>query len=30
VPQLGSLMLWEQSARDGSRINIVEHPIWLR
>lgn len=30
APQLGSLILWEQSARDGSRINIVEYTIWLR
>lgn len=27
--QLGALMMWEQSARDGSRIHLVEHPIWL-
>lgn len=29
TPQLGALMMWEQSARDGSRIHLVEHPIWL-
>ncbi len=28
-PQLGSLMMWEDSARDGSPINLVEHPVWL-
>lgn len=27
--QLGALMMWEVSARDGSRIHLVEHPVWL-
>ena len=27
--QLGSLMMWEESARDGSQIHLVEHPVWL-
>ena len=27
--QLGSLIAWEASARDGSRINVREHPVWL-
>ncbi|MCP4224318.1 MAG: hypothetical protein GY773_13325, partial [Actinomycetia bacterium] len=29
TPQLGALMMWEDSARDGSPIHLVEHPIWL-
>ncbi len=29
APQLGALMMWEDSARDGSPIHIVEHPVWL-
>lgn len=28
-PQLGALMMWEDSAQDGSPIHLVEHPIWL-
>jgi hypothetical protein len=28
-PQLGSLIAWEASARDGSPINVREHPVWL-
>ena len=27
--QLGTLMMWEESARDGSRQFLVEHPVWL-
>ena len=29
TPQLGALIMWEESARDGSRIHLVEHPVWL-
>lgn len=29
TPQLGALMMWEESARDGSAIHLVEHPVWL-
>ena len=29
TPQRGSLIVWENSAKDGSRINIREHPVWL-
>jgi hypothetical protein len=29
TPQLGALMMWEDSARDGSPIHLVEHPVWL-
>jgi len=28
-PQWGSLIVWENSAKDGSRINVREHPVWL-
>ena len=28
-PQIGSLIVWESSARDGSRTNVREHPVWL-
>lgn len=28
-PQLGSVIMWEDSAKDGTPIHIVEHPIWL-
>ncbi len=28
-PQLGSLIAWEERARDGSQINVREHPVWL-
>ncbi|MGI9648106.1 MAG: GerMN domain-containing protein [Acidimicrobiia bacterium] len=27
--QLGSLMMWEESAKDGSQMHLVEHPVWL-
>lgn len=27
--QLGTLMMWEESAEDGSRQHIAEHPVWL-
>jgi spore germination protein GerM len=27
--QLGSLMIWEESAKDGSQMHLVEHPVWL-
>ena len=27
--QLGALMMWEESAQDGSRTHLVEHPVWL-
>jgi spore germination protein GerM len=27
--QLGAIMMWEESARDGSSIHLVEHPVWL-
>lgn len=29
APQLGSLIVWEASARDGSQTNVREHPVWL-
>jgi hypothetical protein len=29
VAQRGSLIVWEESAQDGSQINIREHPVWL-
>jgi len=29
VPQMGALIAWEESARDGSQINVREHPVWL-
>lgn len=28
-PQRGSLIVWEDSARDGSQINVREYPVWL-
>jgi hypothetical protein len=28
--QFGSLIVWENSARDGSPINVREYPIQLR
>jgi hypothetical protein len=28
-PQMGALIAWEESARDGSQINVREHPVWL-
>lgn len=28
--QVGALLVWENSAQDGSRINIREYPVWLR
>jgi len=28
-PQMGSLIAWEASARDGSQTNVREHPVWL-
>ncbi len=28
-PQRGSLIVWENSAKDGSQINVREHPVWL-
>ncbi len=27
--QLGAIMVWEASARDGSQTNVREHPVWL-
>jgi hypothetical protein len=27
--QLGALMMWEESAEDGSPMHLVEHPVWL-
>ena len=27
--QLGSLIVWESSAQDGSQTNVREHPVWL-
>jgi hypothetical protein len=27
--QIGALIAWEQSARDGSQTNVREHPVWL-
>jgi len=29
VAQRGSLIVWEESARDGSQANVREHPVWL-
>src|SRR3990172_6673504 len=29
TPQMGSLIVWESSARDGSQTNVREHPVWL-
>lgn len=29
TPQIGALMMWEESARDGSQMHLVEHPVWL-
>jgi hypothetical protein len=29
VAQRGSLIVWEESAQDGSQVNIREHPVWL-
>lgn len=29
VAQWGSLIVWEESARDGSQINVREYPVWL-
>ena len=29
VAQTGSLIVWEGSAYDGSRLNVREHPVWL-
>jgi hypothetical protein len=29
VAQRGSLIVWEESARDGSQTNVREHPVWL-
>ncbi len=28
-PQWGSLIVWENSAKDGSQINVREYPVWL-
>jgi hypothetical protein len=28
-PQRGSLIVWENSAKDGSQINVREYPVWL-
>jgi len=28
-PQWGSLIVWEDSARDGSQINVREYRVWL-
>ncbi len=27
--QMGALIAWEESARDGSQTNVREHPVWL-
>ena len=27
--QIGTLVAWEASAEDGSRLNVREHPVWL-
>jgi len=27
--QMGALIAWEESARDGSQVNVREHPVWL-
>ncbi len=27
--QMGSIIAWEESAQDGSQINVREHPVWL-
>ena len=29
VEQRGSLIVWEESAQDGSQTNVREHPVWL-
>jgi hypothetical protein len=29
APQMGALIAWEESARDGSQVNVREHPVWL-
>lgn len=29
TPQLGALIMWEGSAKDGTPIHLVEHPVWL-
>lgn len=29
APQMGSIIAWESSARDGSQTNVREHPVWL-
>ena len=29
APQLGALIAWEESAQDGSQVNVREHPVWL-
>ncbi|MDH3605782.1 MAG: GerMN domain-containing protein [Acidimicrobiia bacterium] len=29
TPQLGALIMWADSAVDGSPMNLVEHPVWL-
>jgi spore germination protein GerM len=28
-PQWGALIVWEESARDGSQLNVREHRVWL-
>ncbi len=28
-PQWGSLIVWENSAKDGGQINVREYPVWL-
>ena len=28
-PQRGSLIVWENSAKDGSQIHVREYPVWL-
>ncbi|NIA26260.1 MAG: hypothetical protein GWP04_11925 [Gammaproteobacteria bacterium] len=29
APQWGSVIVWEDSARDGFQINVREYPVWL-
>jgi len=29
APQMGAIIAWEESARDGSQVNVREHPVWL-
>ena len=29
APQMGALIAWEESAQNGSRVNVREHPVWL-